>query len=84
MCKEAAVIVQSQLHETVEQEAAGVTVRMATITCPCGWKRGIMRMHQCLYCKVWLCQRCAEEHFGKTVVEYQAEKEQFTEAEKLL
>ena len=71
---EAAAIVQSQVRETVDQEMAGVTVRLATITCPCGWKRSIVRMYQCLYCKVWFCNSCAEHHFGKTVEEYKTER----------
>lgn len=67
-------IVARQMKETVEQNATGVTVRRGTITCPCGRERGITQMYQCLYCKVWFCQSCAEQHFGKTVAEYKAEK----------
>lgn len=65
-----AELVKRQVRETVKQEADGVTVRMATITCGCGWERGIMHMYQCLYCRVWFCQICAEKHFGKTVEQY--------------
>jgi len=68
-----AAIVQGQIRETVQQEKDGVTVRLATITCPCGWKRAVLKMHHCLYCKVWFCHQCAEVHFGKTVAEYRAE-----------
>lgn len=67
--------IKQQVSETVQQEAAGVTVRLATITCRCGWKRSIMHMFQCLYCREWFCQNCAEVHFGKTVEQYRAEKE---------
>lgn len=70
-----ATIVYDQGEETVKQEAEGVTVRMATLTCPCGWKRALILMHHCLYCKVWFCHLCAEKHFGKTVAQYKAEKE---------
>jgi hypothetical protein len=66
-------IVQSQLRETVKQDAAGVSVRIATITCPCGRKRAMVKMYQCLYCKVWFCDPCAENHFGKTVEQYRIE-----------
>ncbi len=72
--KEVLAIVYKQGHETVVQEAAGVTVRMATITCPCGWARTITKMYKCLYCGVWFCKLCAEEHFGKTRKEYYKEK----------
>lgn len=71
---EKATIVQAQVRETVRQDSAGVTVRLATITCPCGAKRSVMKMYQCLYCKVWMCDPCAESHFGKTVEQYKAEK----------
>ena len=63
-----------QDRETVAQEAVGVTVRLATITCRCGWKRTILKMYKCLYCGEWLCEACAEVHFGKTRAEYQADK----------
>ena len=70
---EKAIIVQNQIRETVQQEADGVTIRIATITCPCGRKRAIVKAYQCLYCKVWMCDPCAEAHFGKTVKEYRTE-----------
>lgn len=76
MCDDANTldIVYRQIKETVAQDAEGVTVRLATITCPCGWKRSIMHMFQCLYCNVWFCKSCAEQHFGKTVEQYKAEQ----------
>mgnify|MGYP001578640377 CR=1 FL=1 len=70
-----APIVYNQKKETVDQEEAGRTCRMATITCVCGNKRAIVKMYQCLYCKVWMCHQCAEEHFGKTVAEHRAKGE---------
>ncbi len=70
---EKAEVVMAQVRETVQQEAAGVTVRLATITCPCGRKRAVVKMYQCLYCKVWMCDPCAEGHFGKTVAQYREE-----------
>lgn len=68
-----AELVISQIRETVQQEAAGVTVRLATITCPCGRKRSVVKMYQCLYCKIWMCDPCAKQHFGKTVEQYRVE-----------
>lgn len=70
---EKAEMVMSQIRETVRQEAAGVTIRLATITCPCGRKRAVVKMYQCLYCKIWMCDPCAEEHFGKTVAQWRNE-----------
>lgn len=60
---EAQVIAARQREETVIQEMAGVTVRMATITCPCGSNRAVVKTYQCFYCKVWFCHVCAPEHF---------------------
>lgn len=73
---EAATIVQSQVRETVDQEMAGVTVRSADLTCPCGNVKALVHMYQCLYCKVWFCNSCAEHHFGKTVKQYKAEQQE--------
>ena len=67
-------ILYNQHKETVQQESDGVTVRMGVITCPCGRKRAVLKMYRCLYCKVWMCDPCAEAHFGKTVVEYRRSK----------
>lgn len=65
---------RQQELETVAQEAAGVTVRLAVITCRCGWKRSVMKMYKCLYCGEWMCEICAEAHFGKTREQYNAER----------
>lgn len=70
-----ATVVMKQIKETVTQDALGVTVRVATVTCPCGTKRAIVKAYQCLYCKVWFCTLCAEEHFGQTVNEYREKGE---------
>lgn len=70
---EAATIVQGQIRETVKQEAQGVSIRSGTVTCPCGKERAALLMYRCLYCKVYFCDRCAEDHFGKTVEEYKSE-----------
>ena len=76
MCLECSAdeFAKAQEQETVVQEADGVTVRMATITCRCGWKRAVMKMYKCLYCGEWLCEICAEAHFGKTREQYKTER----------
>lgn len=71
---EAETIAEQQTLETVAQDLAGVTVREATVTCPCGTERALTLAYKCLYCKVWFCDICAEQHFGKTVSEYKASK----------
>lgn len=66
-------IAARQLQETVVQELNGQTVRMALITCPCERRLALVSAYKCLYCNVWLCSCCAEEHFGKTVAKYRSE-----------
>ena len=36
------------------------------VTCPCGLNAPVRFLFRCLYCGVWFCQRCAEEHFGES------------------
>jgi len=71
---EKATAVQNQIRETVQQEKSGIKVRTATITCGCGQKRAVVLMFQCLYCKEWYCTLCAEQHFGKTIKDFHADK----------
>jgi len=68
----------TQVQQTVDQEAQNITVRMATVTCQCGWERALVKMYKCLYCEMWMCILCAEIHFGKTIQQYNAEKKDVT------
>ena len=43
------------------------------VTCGCGRTNPIRFMYRCLYCGEFYCQPCAEEHFGKTREQYNAE-----------
>lgn len=63
-------IVAGQVKESIDQQAKNITVRMATVTCPCGKPQALVKSYQCLYCKVWFCHGCAETHFGQTMDEY--------------
>lgn len=44
------------------------------IVCPCGRDRAIEHSYKCLYCGVWFCESCAEEHFGETRSDYRLRK----------
>lgn len=44
------------------------------IECECDRSIPIRFMFRCLYCGIWLCQSCAEIHFGKTRDQYNAER----------
>lgn len=65
-----------QESEITKQSLAGVVPLLVTITCPCGRERGWTLMYKCLYCDTYFCRECAEEHFGKSVAEYQAKKKE--------
>jgi hypothetical protein len=69
-CLETARIVENQMQEIVSQLENAVTVADAVIKCPCNWHYRITNMYHCLYCKVYFCTSCAENHFGQTVDEY--------------
>lgn len=47
-----------------------LAVNEGYIYCPCGQARGLVKAFRCLYCGVWFCQPCAEQHFGQTVKEW--------------
>jgi len=44
------------------------------VVCGCGLKLPLRFAYRCLYCGEWYCQSCAEQHFGKTREQYNAEK----------
>lgn len=55
-----------QWHEAKGQQPS--------LTCECGLKMPLRFFYKCLYCKMYLCEQCAEIHFGKTVEEYKQEQ----------
>ncbi len=40
------------------------------VQCECGLKAPIRFLYKCLYCKMFLCENCAEIHFNKTIEEF--------------
>jgi hypothetical protein len=58
-------VIRDQHVELIEQGAT-----LSTVTCPCGRERAINRAVRCLYCDIWYCETCAEEHFGETRADY--------------
>lgn len=57
-----------------EQSAWGMPVDKITVKCVCNKKVKLIDTYRCLYCEIWYCQECAEEHFGKTRKQHIAEK----------
>jgi len=35
------------------------------VVCTCGVKKNILYMYKCLYCGIFFCKKCAQEHFEK-------------------
>lgn len=66
-------IIYQQLKFIATQEKEGFSSSAIKIRCGClklvPWKY----MHRCLYCSVFFCKECAEQHFGKTIEQYRAE-----------
>ncbi len=66
-------VIYEQLKFIKAQEDDQVPSSNIKIRCGClrlvSWKY----MHRCLYCSVFFCKECAEEHFGKTVAQYKTE-----------
>lgn len=44
------------------------------VTCACSRTLPLRFAYRCLYCGQFYCQKCAEEHFGKTRKEYDSER----------
>jgi len=50
-------------------------VKNGHVDCCCGVALAVHDTFRCLYCGMWFCKTCAEEHFGCTVKEWVAGKE---------
>jgi hypothetical protein len=68
--KKALDVLYQQVSLIKDQEEGKTPSQHTKIRCGClkltVWKY----MYRCLYCSVWFCKECAEQHFGKTVEEY--------------
>jgi len=45
-------------------------ISCAKFTCVCKKVVRIILAYRCLYCGVWMCQRCMEKHLGMSRVDY--------------
>ena len=55
----------------IQQESAK---EEGLITCVCDSEISLYEAYRCLYCGIWWCEPCAEEHFGQTISEYHSNK----------
>ncbi len=56
------------------QEEINVPAKFTDIRCPCLKLVKLRHAYRCLYCGVFFCKECAEQHFGKTVEQYKKER----------
>jgi hypothetical protein len=63
-------IMGSQVKFIKLQQRDKVPSEAIKIRCPCLKLNNWAYMYRCLYCGIFYCKECAEEHFGKTVEQY--------------
>lgn len=51
------------------------------MTCPCGHRAVIWALYRCLYCGIFFCKTCAQEHFGYSIPNEYSRNEQVTMTE---
>lgn len=64
-CAEEKVLLKKQWDDAWKESA----IRCAK----CDLPRHLMLAFRCLYCGLWFCGNCAEQHFGKTFAEYRSD-----------
>lgn len=65
---------ESEIVAKILQEQWIEALSKHTVHCPCGQIRAIEVTFRCLYCGIWFCFKCAEEHFGETLKERLAKR----------
>jgi len=58
-----------QLEMIKEQVGWGVIADKVTVKCRCHRKVKVLYAHRCLYCGIYYCRDCAQEHFGYSMTE---------------
>jgi len=56
-----------QIKLIKQQEWDEIPVQHLKIRCGCNKLLKHIYMYRCLYCGIWYCKECAEEHFGYKV-----------------
>jgi len=56
-----------QLLMIKEQVGWGMAADKITVKCGCHKQVKVLYAHRCLYCRIYYCQNCAQEHFGYKV-----------------
>jgi len=63
------ICLRKQIELILDQERIKVPMQHVRIRCGCGKLINWQYMFRCLYCGVWFCKTCAEEHYGMRVPE---------------
>lgn len=63
------IALRKQIELILDQERIETPMQFVKIRCGCNKLIGWQYMFRCLYCGVWFCKSCAEEHFGYKVPE---------------
>jgi hypothetical protein len=53
-----------QMANLNSQEEIGVPAQFVKIRCGCNKYVPWREMYRCLYCGIWFCTECAEQHYG--------------------
>lgn len=75
MCKEPWELMNKQVKLIQSQIKDEVPLQHAKIRCCCLKLVNWQYMYRCLYCGIFYCMECAEQHFGKTREQYRLDKE---------
>lgn len=67
-------ILASQARFIRTQEDDKIPVQHFKIRCVCLKLTPMKYAYRCLYCGIFYCRTCAEQHFGKTVAQYRVER----------
>ena len=68
-------LVYEQAKFIREQENIATPFTYFKMRCPCLKLIRFRDAYKCLYCGVYFCEQCAEEHFGKTKAEYREQNQ---------
>lgn len=68
-------VIEHQARFIKQQEDDDNPAKVLSVRCPCLKIVRLKYAYRCLYCGIFYCKDCAEEHFGKTVEQYRAEQQ---------
>lgn len=62
--EQALKMMAAQIRLILNQENDEIPSKFTKIRCGCNKLVGWKFMYRCLYCGIWFCKDCAEQHFG--------------------